>query len=162
MSVPRSGSLWVGFVSDMALNRQFTYWQNSGMSLLFVRKQKSDRRELCGLWNTLGENTPHPSWAQWNLELTGEDGSDRAIHSVLLILLAPGCPRPAADAGKDLLLEEPEHGAQVGVGGHGGEQAAPRAAVSAIRSLFPPWNPLSLCVCTRVPVCARESGREAC
>lgn len=33
------------------------------------------------------------------------------------------------------------------MGGHGGEQAAPRAAVSAIRFLFPPWNPLSLCVC---------------
>lgn len=73
MSVSCSGSLWVGRVSDMALNRHFTCWQNSEMSLLFVRKWKSDRKEFSGLWNTLGVSPAHPSWAQWNLGLTGED-----------------------------------------------------------------------------------------
>lgn len=159
MSVPRSGSLWVGCVSDMALNRQFTCWQNSGMSLLFVRKRKSDRKELYGLWNTLGENPPHPSWAQWNLELTEEDGRDRPIHSLLLILLAPGCPGPAADAGRDLLLEEPEHGAQVRGGGTRGRAGSPQGSsfssqisVSSLESVEP--------ACVHVCTCVR--AREAC
>lgn len=155
MSVPRSGSPWVGFVSDEALNRQFTYWQNSGMSLLFVRKWKSDRKEPHGLWNTLGENPPHPSWARWNLELAGENGRDRPIQSVLLILLAPGCPGPAADTGKELLLEKPEHGAQVRGGGTRGRAGSPQGSSFS--------NQISVSTLESVkPVCVRESGRDAC
>lgn len=106
-------------------------------------------------------------WGRWE---------DRAIDSVQLILLAPGCLGPVADARRDLLLEEPKHGAQVrqtqgraaapraepdhraqvrGGGLHGGGRAAPGAAVSANQLCFHPGIHAA-CVCAHVYVCTCE------